>query len=69
MQQKKLFEDGSLSRPVAAALAATALVAPALASLSDGPSNRAASAGPTSAVAASATAAGRDRLPSSNRFS
>ena len=38
MQQKNLFEDGSLSKPVAAALAATALVAPALASLSDGPS-------------------------------
>ena len=38
MQQKTLFEDGSLSRPAAAALAATALVAPALASLSDSPS-------------------------------
>ena len=35
MQQKNLFEDGSLSRPAAAALAAMALVAPALASLSD----------------------------------
>ena len=38
MQQKNLFEDGSLSRPAAAALAVTALVAPALASLSDSPS-------------------------------
>ena len=38
MQQKKLFEDGSLSKPVAAALAATAVVAPALASLRDSPS-------------------------------
>ena len=38
MQQKTLFEDGSLSRPAAAALAATALVAPALASLRDSPS-------------------------------
>jgi len=35
MQQKNLFEDGSLSKPAAAALAATALVAPALASLRD----------------------------------
>jgi len=38
MQQKNLFEDGSLSRPVAAALAATALVAPAWVSLGDSPS-------------------------------
>jgi tryptophan-rich sensory protein len=38
MQQKNLFEDGSLSRPAAAALAATALVAPALASVYDNPS-------------------------------
>ena len=38
MQQKNLFEDGSLSRPAAAALAATALVAPALVSLYDNPS-------------------------------
>jgi len=38
MQQKNLFEDGSLSRPAAAALAAAAVVGPALASLSDGPS-------------------------------
>jgi benzodiazapine receptor len=38
MHQKNLFEDGSLSRPAAAALAATAIVAPALASLSDRPS-------------------------------
>jgi translocator protein len=38
MQQKNLFEDGSLSKPAAAALAATAIVAPALASLSDRPS-------------------------------
>ena len=38
MQQKNLFEDGGLSRPAAAALAATAVVAPALASLADGPS-------------------------------
>ena len=38
MQQKNLFEDGSLSRPAAAALAATALVAPALVSLYDKPS-------------------------------
>jgi translocator protein len=38
MQQENLFEDGSLSRPAAAALAATALVAPALAALSDRPS-------------------------------
>jgi len=38
MQQKNLFEDGRLSKPAAAALAATALVAPALASLRDGPS-------------------------------
>jgi tryptophan-rich sensory protein len=38
MQQENLFEDGSLSRPAAAALAVTALVAPALAALSDRPS-------------------------------
>ena len=38
MQQKNLFEDGSLSRPAAAALAATALVAPALVSLGESPS-------------------------------
>jgi tryptophan-rich sensory protein len=38
MHQEKLFDDGSLSRPAAAALAATAIIAPALASLSDGPS-------------------------------
>jgi benzodiazapine receptor len=38
MHQKNLFEDGSLSRPVAAALAATALFAPVLVSLSDSPS-------------------------------
>ena len=39
MQQKNLFEDGSLSRPAAAALAATAVVAPALAALGKRPSN------------------------------
>ena len=38
MEQKNLFEDGSLSKPAAAALAAAAIVAPALASLSDRPS-------------------------------
>ena len=38
MQQKNLFEDGSLSRPAAAALAATALVAPALVTICDRPS-------------------------------
>src|SRR5665811_832057 len=38
MQQKNLFEDGRLSRPAAAALAASAIVAPALVSLSEGPS-------------------------------
>ena len=38
MQQENLFEDGSLSRSAAAALAATAVLAPALAALSDGPS-------------------------------
>ncbi|MET0382123.1 MAG: TspO/MBR family protein [Burkholderiaceae bacterium] len=35
MQQKNLFDDGSLSRPAAAAWAATALVAPALAAALD----------------------------------
>jgi tryptophan-rich sensory protein len=39
MQQKKLFEDGSLSKPAAAALAATAIVVPALAALGKTPSN------------------------------
>jgi len=39
MQQKNLFEDGSLSRPAAVALAASALVAPALAALGRRPSN------------------------------
>jgi tryptophan-rich sensory protein len=39
MQQKKLFEDGSLSKPAAAALAATAIVGPALAALGKTPSN------------------------------
>ena len=39
MQQENLFEDGSLSRPAAAALAATAVVAPALAALGKRPSN------------------------------
>jgi len=39
MQQKNLFEDGSLSRPAAAALAATAVVGPALAALGKRPSN------------------------------
>ena len=39
MQQKNLFEDGSLSRPAAVALAATAVVAPALAALGKRPSN------------------------------
>ncbi|MEP6502646.1 MAG: TspO/MBR family protein [Betaproteobacteria bacterium] len=38
MHQEKLFADGSLSRPVAAALAATAIVGPALVSVSDHPS-------------------------------
>jgi tryptophan-rich sensory protein len=38
MQQNNLFEDGSLSRPAAAALAATALVGPALVSICDKPS-------------------------------
>jgi tryptophan-rich sensory protein len=38
MHQEKLFDDGSLSRPAAAALAATAIVGPALASLYDNPS-------------------------------
>jgi tryptophan-rich sensory protein len=38
MHQEKLFEDGSLSRPAAAALAATAVVAPALVSFYDRPS-------------------------------
>ncbi len=37
MHQEKLFADGSLSRPVAAALAATAVVAPALVALCDRP--------------------------------
>jgi len=39
MQQKNLFEDGSLSRPAAVALASTAVVAPALAALGKRPSN------------------------------
>jgi tryptophan-rich sensory protein len=39
MQQKSLFEDGSLSRPAAVALAASAVVAPALATLGKRPSN------------------------------
>ncbi|HEX7686483.1 MAG TPA: TspO/MBR family protein [Burkholderiaceae bacterium] len=38
MQQKSLFEDGRLSRPAAAALAASAVVAPALAAALDKPS-------------------------------
>jgi tryptophan-rich sensory protein len=38
MHQAKLFEDGSLSRPAAVALAATALVAPAVAAALDKPS-------------------------------
>jgi tryptophan-rich sensory protein len=38
MHQAKLFEDGSLSRPAAAVLAATALVAPALVAVLDKPS-------------------------------
>ena len=38
MQQAKLFEDGSLSTSAAAALAATAVLAPALAAALDGPS-------------------------------
>ncbi len=38
MHQENLFDDGSLSRPAAVALAATALVGPALAALFDGPS-------------------------------
>jgi len=38
--QLKLFDDGALSRPAAAALAATAIAAPALAALSDRPSAR-----------------------------
>ena len=38
MQQENLFEDGSLSRTAAAALAATAIVAPALVALCDSPS-------------------------------
>jgi tryptophan-rich sensory protein len=37
MQQNNLTDGGRLSRPVAAALAASAIVAPALVSLSDGP--------------------------------
>lgn len=37
MQQEKLFDDGSLSRPAAAALAASAIVAPALVSAFNGP--------------------------------
>jgi len=39
MQQKNLFEDGSLSRTAAAALAATAVVAPAIAALGKRASN------------------------------
>jgi tryptophan-rich sensory protein len=35
MHQEELFDDGSLSRPAAAALAATAIVAPALVSICD----------------------------------
>ena len=38
MQQQTLFEDGRLSRPAAAALAASAIVAPALAAALDRPS-------------------------------
>ena len=38
MQQAKLFEDGSFSRPAAAALAAGAIAGPALAAALDGPS-------------------------------
>ncbi len=38
MRQQTLFEDGRLSRPAAAALAASAVVLPALASLGDNPS-------------------------------
>lgn len=38
MQQAKLFEDGSLSKPVAAAIAAMALVAPAVVAALDSPS-------------------------------
>ena len=38
MHQEKLFEDGSLSRPASAALAAAAVVAPALVSFYDRPS-------------------------------
>jgi tryptophan-rich sensory protein len=37
MQQKSLFEDGRLSRPAAAALAASAVVAPAVAAALDKP--------------------------------
>lgn len=38
MHQAELFADGRLSRPAAAALAASALVAPAVAAALDGPS-------------------------------
>ena len=38
MQQAKLFEDGSLSKPAAAAIAALALVAPAVVAALDRPS-------------------------------